>query len=202
MLHRPVMNGLKAVRELLSMRTFARLVCLIAILLTSPPQPSRAADRFVPSWMKIEAAAHLVRLNIVSGWNANNGGLNYNGYHSGDMTVVVPLDWSVDIAFKNNDAMLPHSLVVTKPYKEDEFPDLAGADQVALPRAYTDNPEQGIPSPKTDTLHFVAKTAGDFYFFCGAPGHGHGGMWTKLKIDPAATAPYVDIDKAAEPGRG
>jgi hypothetical protein len=155
----------------------------------------------VPSWMKIEKEAHLVRLNIVSGFNANNGGLNYNGYFSGDMAVVVPPIWTVDIAFKNNDAMLPHSLIVTKPFQEGGFPDLAGADKVAIPRAYTNDPEQGIPSPKTDSVRFAAKAAGDFYFFCGAPGHGHGGMWVKLKIDAAAETPSIVVADTATDGR-
>jgi hypothetical protein len=94
--------------------------------------------------------------------------------------------------------MLPHSLVVTRPFNSDEMPDLAGVDKVAIPRAYTNDPDQGIPSSKTDTVRFVAKTAGEFYFFCGAPGHGHGGMWTRLKVDPAAEAPYVVVAEGAE----
>jgi hypothetical protein len=179
---------------------FGALV-LVAVVLSVVPFASVADDRLVPSWMKVEKAAHLVRLNIVSGWNANNGGLNYNGYYSGDMTVVVPPAWTVEIDFKNNDAMLPHSLIVTKPYGVDEFPDQAGAGQAALPRAYTDNPEQGIPSPKTDTVRFATKDPGDFDFFCGAPGHGHGGMWTRLTVDAAAEAPYVTLAKEAERGR-
>src|SRR5215469_12535221 len=85
-----------------------------------------AAEKLVPSWMKITAPARLVRLDIVAGWNANDGALNFNGYFSGDATVVVPVGWTVDIAFKNNDGMLPHSLVVTRPYKREEIPQTAG----------------------------------------------------------------------------
>jgi len=179
------------------MRVFA-----CAVGLAMAVSSARAAEQpLVPSWMKIEKSAHLVRLNIIAGWNANNGALNFNGYFSGDMTVVVPVAWTVDIAFKNTDGMLPHSLVVTKPFKPDEMPDLAGVKEVAIPRAYTNNPEEGIPAPKTDTVRFATKDAGEFYFFCGAPGHGHGGMWTRLKVDPSAEAPYVLIDKGAENGR-
>jgi hypothetical protein len=178
-----------------------RVLAAAAALLAVVPLVVLAQEHRTPSWMKVEKPIRLVRLNIITGWNANNGGLNYNGYYSGDMSVVVPPDWTVEIAFKNNDAMLPHSLLVTKPYEQDAFPDLAGTNQVALPRAYTDNPDQGIPSPKTDTVRFVAKGPGDFYFFCGAPGHGHGGMWTWFKIDAAAEAPYVVVDAGAEPGR-
>jgi hypothetical protein len=154
-----------------------------------------------PSWMTVDQKARLVGLNIIAAWNPNNGGLNYNGYYSGDMTVVLPVGWSVEIQFKNQDAMLPHSLVVTKAYAPDEFPDSAGIQQVAIPRAYTDSPEEGIPSPKTDTVRFMAGVAGNFDFLCGAPGHGHGGMWTKLKVDPNATEPQILVAEGAEPGR-
>jgi sulfocyanin len=182
----------------------ARLVAAAAVaaLFLLGAVGARAEDaRLTPSWMKPDAAAKRVALDIVAGFNANNGALNFNGYFTGDMTVVVPIGWTVVIAFKNNDAMLPHSLLVTKPYAKDDFPVQAGLAEVAIARAYTNNPEQGIPSPKTDTVSFLAKSAGEYYLFCGAPGHGQGGMWTKLTVDDAATVPYVTLEPNAEPGR-
>jgi hypothetical protein len=183
------------------MRFLAGALALGAGLVLALGPSSAAEAPLVPSWMKIEKGAHLVRLNIIAGWNANNGALNFNGYFAGNMTVVVPPAWTVDIAFKNTDAMLPHSLVVTKAFAPDEMPELAGLKQVAIPRAYTNNPEEGIPSPKTDNLRFITKDPGEFYFFCGAPVHGRGGMWTRLTVDPAAEAPYVILAGAGEEGR-
>jgi hypothetical protein len=173
----------------------------VLVLLLRPAGAAEEDAHRAPSWLKSEPSKKLVRLDIVAGFNANNGALNFNGYYSGDMTVIVPVGWTVEIRFKNNDAMLPHSLLVTKPYAQGHFPEIAGVDSVAIPRAYTDNPDQGIFSPKTDQVSFVAKEPGDFLFFCGAPGHGLGGMWTKLKIDPAASAPSVSLASGAEPGR-
>jgi sulfocyanin len=173
---------------------------LLAWLTLAPPAAAQS-DQQTPSWMKNDASAKHMTLDIVAGFNANNGALNYNGYFTGDMTVVVPVGWTVDIHFKNNDAMLPHSLVVTKSFPPGHFPDHAGVEDVAIPRAYTDNPDQGIPSPRTDTLTFTATTAGDYDFLCGVPGHGQAGMWTKLIVDPAAKAPYVTLGPKAEPGR-
>jgi hypothetical protein len=183
------------------MRVSARVGGLAAVLALFLAAAASAEAPLVPSWMKFEQSARLVRLDIIAGWNANNGALNFNGYFGGDMTVVVPVAWTVDIAFKNTDAMLPHSLLVTRPFKPEEMPDLAGLNQVAIPRAYTNNPEEGLPASKTDTVRFVTKQPGDFYLFCGAPGHGHGGMWTRLKVDPAADAPYVVVDTTATEGR-
>jgi sulfocyanin len=173
---------------------------LLACLLLAPPAPAQSNQQ-TPSWMKNDVSAKHVALDIVAGFNANNGALNYNGYFTGDMTVVVPVGWTVDIHFKNNDAMLPHSLVVTKSFPPGHFPDHAGVEDIAIPRAYTDNPDQGIPSPRTDTLTFTATTAGDYDFLCGVPGHGQAGMWTKLVVDPTAKAPYVMLSPKAEPGR-
>jgi sulfocyanin len=181
-------------------RLLALPAIVAAFLLLVAPGLTQSVH-LTPSWMKVDAAAKHVTLDIVAGFNANNGALNYNGYYTGDMTLVVPVGWTVDIRFSNNDAMLPHSLLVTKPYAKDHFPEIAGADQVAISRAYTDNPDQGIPSPKTDKVNFAAKPAGDYYFFCGAPDHGLGGMWTKFTVDAAATRPYVTVASEAEPGR-
>jgi len=162
----------------------------------------RAEDRRVsPAWMQADAAAKEVTFSIIAGFNANNGALNFNGYFSGDATVVVPTGWTIAIAFQNNDAMLPHSLLVTKPYASGRFPDLAGVNAVAIPHAYTDNPEAGIPAPKKDTVRFVAEKPGEYYFLCGAPLHGKGGMWIKFEVDAAAAQPYVTIAQGVAPGR-
>jgi sulfocyanin len=177
----------------------AALAVLVSFLALAAP--ARAQAHLTPSWMKIDAAAKRVSLDIVAGFNANNGALNFNGYFTGDMTVVVPEGWTVDIHFKNNDAMLPHSLLLTKPYAKDHFPDQAGVNDVAIPRAYTDNPDQGIPSPRTDMVEFIARDPGPYYFLCGVPGHGQGGMWTRFTVDAAASAPYVTIAAGADPGR-
>src|ERR1700759_3607703 len=69
-----------------------------------------------PSWMKVNAQAKSVALDIVAGSNANNGALNFNGFYGGDMTVVIPQGWTVKVTFTNHDGMLPHSVLVTKAY--------------------------------------------------------------------------------------
>jgi sulfocyanin len=179
-----------------------RAVAVVLTLVTLLAQLAVGdTTRQTPSWMKSNAEAKLVTLEIVAGFNANNSALNFNGYFAGDMSVIVPIGWTVEIKFRNNDAMLPHSLVVTRAFPRGYLPGKAGIDEVAIPHAYTDNPEEGIPSPKTDTVRFVVRQAGEYYFFCGAPGHGQGGMWTVFKVDAAATAPYVTISPNAERGR-
>ena len=176
----------------------AAAVALLFLLLLAA---ARAQSELHASWLTADAQAKRVHIDIVAGWNANNGALNFNGYFTGDMTIVVPVGWTVELDFKNNDAMLPHSLLLTKPYPPGHVPEIAGVNEVAIPRAYTNNPDQGIPAPKGDKVSFKAQAPGDYWFFCGAPGHGKGGMWTKFKTDPAANAPSVTIAQGAEAGR-
>ncbi|HYM32624.1 MAG TPA: sulfocyanin-like copper-binding protein, partial [Candidatus Cybelea sp.] len=130
----------------------------------------------------------------------NNGALNFDGYYKGDATVVVPVGWKVHVAFRNNDGMLPHSLLVTKPFAEQDLPQLLGADKVAIPRAYTVSPEEGIPAPKTDTVDFTTGDPGKFFFICGAPGHAQSGMWIHFNVDANARAPVLIVATGAEPG--
>ena len=170
---------------------------LAAILLS----PAQAQDKVTPSWMTADAGAKKVTMDVTAGWNPNNGALNFNGYYKGGMTVVVPVGWTVDIKFLNHDGMLPHSLLVTKAYKPDDMPQVAGVDKVAVPRAYTVTPEQGLAPNGTDTLTFKTSTPGDFQWLCGVAAHATGGMWTSFRVEEGAAAPYVTITPGAEPGR-
>ena len=72
-------------------------LAILSVLVTAP---AWAAE--TPDWMTIDAAKKSVSLDMVAGWNPNNGALNYNGYSGGEMTVVVPVGWTVKIAFTNH----------------------------------------------------------------------------------------------------
>jgi hypothetical protein len=65
------------------------------LLLAGGLGPAAAEERLVPSWMTIDAGAKAVAMDVIAGFNPNNSNWNYNGYHDGDMTLVLPLDWSV-----------------------------------------------------------------------------------------------------------
>ena len=161
---------------------------------------AHAADKLVPSWMKIDAGEKSVAMEIVAGWNPENSNLNFNGYHDGQMTVIIPVGWKVSIHFTNKDGDLPHSILVTKPYGEGSFPQEAGQDQVAIPRAYSRAPETGIDAGQDDTIDFTAKEPGAFYLYCGAAGHGQGGMWDHLEVSADATEPYVTLADGVSDG--
>ena len=173
------------------------LAAALALSATS----AAAAEQLVPSWMTVDAGAQKVTMDVVAGFNPNNSSWNFNGYYEGDMTVVVPQSWRVEIAFSNQDGDVPHSLVVMADPGEDDLPLQAGREQAAFSRAYSKSPEQGISAGDHDTISFKADETGDFLWFCGVPGHGQSGMWIRFEVINGAEAPYIMIAAGAEPGR-
>jgi plastocyanin len=160
-----------------------------------------AEERMVPSWMTIDAGAKKVTMDVIAGFNANNSSWNLNGDYDGDMTVVVPKGWRVEITFTNHDGDVPHSLVVMADPGPDNLPLQAGREQAAFSRAYSKSPEQGISAGGQDTISFKADQTGEFLWFCGVPGHGQSGMWTRFSVEADTAEPYVDIAAGAEEGR-
>lgn len=151
-----------------------------------------------PSWMEIDAEAKKVTIDMVAGWSGQNGALNFNGYHNGNATVVIPVGWDVLVNFTNNDGNLPHSLLVTKPYTQENMPQVAGHSEVAIPRAYTRDPINGISGGQSDYFTFTAKEAGKYFLFCGVTGHGLSGMWIHLELRTDAELPGVIVGKGAK----
>ena len=173
-----------------------RLFILLLVGLALPAAAS-AEKRLTPSWMQIDAARKRVTMPLVAGWNPVNGALNFNGYHTGNAVVVVPAGWNVVLKFKNNDGMLPHSVVVTRAYTEKEMPIEAGLGETAIPRAYSIDPVPGIMAPRGDDIGFRTRDAGKFLLFCGVTGHGQSGMWINFRVDGEATAPALVIHAGA-----
>ena len=186
-------------------------LCALVLLAVAAARGS-ADETLVPSWMKADAATKTVSIEFVAGWSANNGALNYNGYYKGDMTVVIPPGWKVDVKFRNHDGMLPHSVLVTKPYlvtqpfvvakpsPPNQIPEQAGVSEVAIARAYSNEPETGMMADHREEFGFNTRDAGQFWLLCGVTGHALQGMWVKLSVDAQADQPHIAIADGAEPG--
>jgi sulfocyanin len=171
-----------------------------AVLLIASTGTVAAEEQIVPSWMTIDAGAEKVEMDVVAGFNPNNSSWNFNGYYEGNMTVVVPEGWRVEITLTNRDGEVPHSLVVMADPGPDNLPLQAGREQAVFARAYSRSPEQGISAGDQDTISFKANKTGDFLWFCGVPGHGQSGMWTRFAVTADAEAPHMTIAPDAEPG--
>jgi RNase P/RNase MRP subunit p29 len=174
---------------------------LAAALPQIATRATAAEERLVPTWMTVDAGAHKVTMDVVAGFNPNNSNWNFNGYYDGDMTVVVPEGWQVEIALTDRDGEVPHSLVVMADTGADNLPLQAGREQAAFPRAYSRSPEQGISARDQDTISFKADQTGEFLWFCGVPGHGQSGMWMRFAVTDEAETPYITTTADAEPGR-
>src|SRR5216684_4995311 len=144
----------------------------------TPPAPAPQIDC---NWLSVDTTAKTATFQLTAGLTQLNGGLNFNGYNDGKLTLTVPAGWNVVIRFTNHDANLPHSAEVVDTTK----PMPAGpVEPPAFPRAMTVRLMQGLASGEADSLRFVANKAGSYMIFCAVPGHGLAGMWIRLKVSP------------------
>jgi sulfocyanin len=156
---------------------------------TAAPQP------IDPSWLKADTVKKTADLQLVAGLTGLNGALNFNGFRDGGLTFTVPRNWNVVLHFLNHDGMLPHSAEVIA----DQKPVPNGPVPAAFDRAATTMLQDGLTAGQTDVVKFLANKAGSFLLFCGVPGHGAAGMWIRLKVDSAATAP--SLSRTPAPGK-
>jgi hypothetical protein len=175
-----------------------RAVLTAALLALSVPDV-RAGTPQNATWIENDPAKQTATMNVLAGWNGNNGAWNYNGWHAGGLTVQVPLGWTVLINFTSQDAEVPHSLVVTKHYDPDQMPtELTGQD-AALPRAYSKSPNEGMIPGDKDQLRFKAKTAGSYMWACGVPSHMLTGMWINFIVEDGLSGAQILVNEAQIP---
>ncbi len=156
--------------------------------------PARAQQQRVdPSWLSVDPAAKTARFQLIAGLTGLNGALNFNGFRDGELTLVVPVGWTAEIAFRNHDGMLPHSAEVISP----QTPLPTQPVGPAIPRAFTLNLATGLPPEGTDVMRFAAQPAGEYLIFCGVPGHGASGMWIRLRVSATAQPPALLLTPAA-----
>jgi hypothetical protein len=164
-----------------------RLAC-VGLLIVMPVAAATAQHQKVDSkWLTVDTAAHTVRFQLIAGLTGLNGALNFNGFRDGELTLVVPVGWKTEIAFRNHDGMLPHSAEVIAPQK----PLPTQPVSPAISRAFTLNLEKGLPPEGTDEMRFTATPAGEYLIFCGVPGHGAAGMWIRLEVSATARTPAL-----------
>ena len=158
------------------------------LLICSVAAPARSQQqRLDPTWLSFDSAAKTARFQLIAGLTGLNGALNFNGFRDGGLTLVIPVGWTAEIAFRNHDGMLPHSAEVISP----QTPLPAQPVSPAIPRAFTLNLATGLPPEGTDVIRFKTQPAGEYLIFCGVPGHGAAGMWIRLRVSATAQAPTL-----------
>src|SRR3989441_12842398 len=135
----------------------------------NPPTQSPQIDC---TWLSVDSATKTATFLLTAGLTQLNGGLNFNGFNDGKLTLTVPTNWNVVIKFTNKDANLPHSAEVVDTTK----PMPAGpVDPPVIPRAMTVRLLQGLGAGESDSVRFVATQPGSYMIFCGVPGQGPAG---------------------------
>src|SRR5881397_1661644 len=171
-----------------------KLSSVIVLLLLSAPICAAQSPTTQPqvdcNWLTVDTTAKTATFQLTSGLTQLNGGLNFNGFNDGKLTLTVPTGWTVVIRFTNHDANLTHSAEVvdtTKPMPAGPVdpPVFARATTVAARLL------QGLGSGETDSVRFVANKAGSYMIFCAVPGHGLAGMWIRLKVSPTEKRPTL-----------
>lgn len=167
---------------------------VLSLALVPPADAQQQQQQVDPTWLTFDTPAKTVHFQLIAGLTGLNGALNFNGFRDGDLTLVVPVGWKVNIAFRNHDGMLSHSAEVIAP----QTPVPAQPVDPAIPRAFTIKLASGLPPEGTDAMHFTAQPAGEYLIFCGVPGHGLGGMWIRLRVSATATTPALLHTPASE----
>src|SRR5437667_4169047 len=166
-------------------RTRTAMVGLVTLSLAGPA--SAQQQRVDPTWLTFDSAAKTVRFQLIAGLTGLNGALKFNGFRDGGLTLVVPLGWQTEIAFRNHDGMLPHSAEIIAP----QTPLPVQPVDAAIARAFTLRLTEGLVSEATDTMRFTAQPAGEYLIFCGVPGHGAAGMWIRFQVSATAKTPAL-----------
>src|SRR6266566_2661925 len=171
-----------------SLLLFSSRLCMAQNPPAPPAAPRTTQSQIDCNWLTVDTTAKTATFQLTAGLTQLNGGLNFNGYNDGKLTLTVPTGWTVVIRFTNHDANLPHSAEVVDTTK----PMPAGpVDPPVFAHAITAKPMTGLPEGATDSLRFVASKAGSYLIFCAVPGHGLAGMWIRFKVSATEKRPTL-----------
>lgn len=159
--------------------------------------PAISVDTIAPEWIKYDAEAKTVDLQITAALTHVNGGWNFNGYTNGDLTITVPLGWRVHVDFVSRDANVPHSLGIINA-EPGSLPPSGDQARAAFRGAYTVPFAEGLRAYQEQSFDFTADKAGTFILYCGVPGHAASGMWDYFIVADGIAQPVVTVKESAQ----
>jgi uncharacterized cupredoxin-like copper-binding protein len=168
---------------------------ILSLAMAATALAAQAAPRVDPTWLKSDSAASRAELTLVAGLTPANGGMNFNGAGTGTLTLTVPAHWTVAFHFRNNDQVLPHSVMVIAAV---EPVPVSGA-RPAFAHAATRQPDQGVSPGGHEEVQFVADRAGSYMIYCAVPGHGPAGMWLRLEVSATAHQATLGVTPPKQP---
>jgi len=165
-------------------------VTMAAFLWGCGTQSSNMTSKF----LKVDSASKTVTLNLIAGYSTANNYENFNGYANGGMTITIPTGYTVQVKYYNNGGIPVDFGVYTK---NDRLAFKDAGDSIFT---MFENPAAGVIPGQSETVKFVASTAGtyqianfvDRFEQLGDNANQDLGMWDTLKIvdgaNPSITA--------------
>jgi hypothetical protein len=147
---------------------------------SGPAMPSGAMT--MPDWYEIDEGARTVSITLTAGSSNRNNYWNYNGAINGEMAITVPEGYTVNLTLINQDPNMPHSAVISSELRNFATPP---SPEPVFAGGATSNPTSMVDSTmpgETETISFVAETAGDYSLVCTIPGHSALGMWLFFRV--------------------
>lgn len=145
-----------------------------------PAAPTGALT--VPDWYVVDHDARTVDLSIVAGASPDNNYWNFNGFVRGQISIVVPAGYTVSVEFTNRDPNMAHSLGVSAERSNFMTPP---APTPVFAGAITGNPQSMLEATmpgETESVRFLADTAGEYSLVCYIAGHSAVGMWVFFDV--------------------
>ncbi|PWI57408.1 sulfocyanin-like copper-binding protein [Sulfoacidibacillus thermotolerans] len=127
-------------------------VALSSIILTG----CGTTEAVNPPWFSVNNANQTVDLTIAAGTNSTNGFANFNGYANGQMTVDIPVGYTVQVHFVN-DGGIPFDFGIYNSVNKLAFPG-AGASVSSM----VNDSGAGVFPGQSSNFKFVASQVGDY----------------------------------------
>ncbi len=139
----------------------------------------------IPDWFHVDADAQTVHMTLTGGGTPP---WHYNDAQHGGQAITVPEGYTVTIDLINEDPVMAHSLGISA-----ETPPFAGVVEpiAVFDGAMTENPGSmidGTMPGETETVTFVAETAGNYTILCYITGHSLTGMWLYFNVSSDGSA--------------
>jgi hypothetical protein len=134
----------------------------------------------------VDPASETVHLTLIGAYTDDYAGFNFDGYGGGQMTVRIPVGWTVDVYCKNDSTALTHSCAVV------DLPISPTGGPLAFPGAQTPNPVNGVQCGASATFSFTASKIGRYRIACLVIGHEADGMWDWLVVTSSGS-PSISV---------
>lgn len=110
-----------------------------------------------PKWMTVNKATKTVNLTVKGGLTRNNERQNFNGYANGQMTIKIPVGYTVHVKFIN-DGGIPEDIGIYTP-KSHQLAFKKAGDSI---QAITENPTAGAYPGHSLSFTFQANKVGTY----------------------------------------